>query len=100
MKPKRRHVPQEFGHKDLRATRYLALYVTQAGWLVIGASLLANAFWPSTCTPEGALEVYRCSLRLPEQRGWIEAALLTWLWATPILVALEVSRQVQRLLDR
>jgi hypothetical protein len=81
------------GIADLGVSRYLVLYGTQLGWLLLGVYLLRNAYWPSTCTPTDILEVYTCSMRLPESRHWVEAALLTWLWSTPILVALDVSRR-------
>ena len=58
--------------------------------------LLAHAYWPSTCRPDTFLEIYGCSGRLGEQRGWVESTLMTWLWSTPILVALEILRRVDR----
>lgn len=86
--------PTNHGHAEIKISRYLALYITQIGWFALGVYLYWDAFWPSSCTPEGFLEIYGCSMRLPENGGWREAALLTWLWATPILVLLEVSRRV------
>jgi len=77
----------------------VALHIARAGWLVLGAALLSNAHWPSSCTPEGWLDVigaYRCGLRLTEQRGWVEAALLTWLWATPILASMTLLGWLRR----
>ncbi len=91
--------PTHYGYGDIRVSRYLALYVTQIGWLVLGVFLYWDAFWPSSCTPGDILEVYSCSIRLPENGGWREAALLTWLWATPILILLEISRRVTRSRD-
>ena len=85
--------PTHYGHEDLRVSRYLALYLAQIGWFALGVYLYWYAFWPSTCTPETFLEIYGCSMRLPESGGWREAALLTWLWATPILFMLELSRR-------
>lgn len=81
------------GYGELRPSRYVALYLAQFCWLVLGAFLYWGAFWPSTCTPENFLEVYTCSMRLPESGGWREGALLTWLWSTPILIFLEISRR-------
>ena len=78
---------------EVGVSRYFALYLTQAGWLVLGVYLLSNAYWPSTCQPDGLLEIYGCSVHLPESRGWVEAALMTWLWSTPLLVALEILRR-------
>lgn len=93
-KAKLRPAPGTFHHgsRDLNWTRYLALYVAQAGWIALGVYLLKNAFWPSSCQPTDFVQTYVCSLRLPDNRGWVEAALMTWLWSTPILVMLEISR--------
>lgn len=81
------------GTPDLGVSRYFAMYLAQAGWILLGIYLLKNAYWPSSCRPHTFLEVVTCSIRLPESRHWIEAALLTWLWSTPILVALDISRR-------
>ena len=81
------------GTPDLGMSRYFTLYVTQMGWLLLGIYLLKNAYWPSSCRPTGIIEIYTCSMRLPESRNWVEAALLTWLWSTPILLALDVIRR-------
>ena len=86
--------PTHHGNGELKVSRYLALYVAQIGWFALGVYLYWGAFWPSTCTPHGLIEMYGCSMRLPESGGWREAALLTWLWATPILILLEVSRRM------
>jgi len=85
--------PTHHGYGEIKPSRYFALYLSQVFWLVLGIFLYAGAYWPSTCTPENILEIYGCSMRLPESGGWREAALLTWLWSTPILVALELSRR-------
>ena len=88
-----KHLLTHHGYGEIKVSRYLALYVAQVGWVVLGAYLYWGAFWPSTCTPGNLLEIYGCSMRLPENGGWREAALLTWLWSTPILILLEVSRR-------
>ena len=88
--------PTHHGHSEIKISRYLVLYLAQASWLVLGVYLYWGAFLPSTCTPENVIEIYTCSMRLPESNGWREAALLTWLWATPILIALELSRRFGR----
>ncbi len=77
-------------------SRSFALYFTQIGWIVLGVYLLSNAYWPSTCRPESTLEVFKCSMRLAEGRGWVEAALMTWLWSTPLLIGLEISRRISK----
>ncbi len=82
------------GHGEVRASRYVVLYVAQLCWVVLGAYLSVIATWPSTCTPENLLEVYPCAMRLPETGHWPEAALFTWLWTTPILLLLEISRRM------
>lgn len=88
--------PHMHGKGEVAVSRYFVLYLAQLGWLVLGAYLLVHAYWPSTCRPETLFEVYGCSARLGEQRGWIETSLMTWLWSTPILVALEILRRVER----
>ena len=88
--------PTHHGYGEIGVSRFLVLYVAQVAWFVLGIYLYADAFWPSSCTPANVLEIYGCSMRLPENGGWREAALLTWLWATPILIALEVSRRMNK----
>lgn len=83
-----------YGNGDVRASRYIVLYVTQLGWLVLGAYLFNTAHWQSSCTPDSLLQIYPCAMRLPESGNWPEAALFTWLFATPILLLLEVSRRM------
>jgi len=91
-----RNYPHLHGNGDVAVSRYFALYLAQAGWLALGVYLFTHAYWPSTCRPHGFLEVYECSMRLADQRGWIESSLMTWLWSTPILVALEFMRHYNR----
>ena len=67
---------------------------------MLGVWFMKNAYWPSTCTPRSILEVYSCSVRLPESRHFIEAALFTWLWTTPILLLLDVSRRYRAWTDK
>jgi hypothetical protein len=86
--------PQHHGYGEVRPSRYFALYLAQASWFALGFWLFRTAFWPSSCTPDDAWEVIACSIRLPESGGWTEAALLTWIWSTPILVGLEISRRL------
>lgn len=88
--------PELYGVAPVGLSRYFVLYFTQIGWLLLGAYLLATAYWPSTCRPHDVLEIYGCSARLPEGQGWVEAALMTWLWTTPILAVLEVMRRLKR----
>ncbi len=80
--------PTHHGYGDVRITRYLALYLAQAGWIALGIYLYFHAMWPPSCMPDNLWGVYACSIYLPENGGWQEASLLTWLWATPILVML------------
>ncbi len=89
--------PTHHGYGEVKVSRYFVLYLSQIAWLVLGVYLYSGAYWPSTCTPDNLLEIYGCSMRLPEGGGgWREAALLTWLWATPILVGLELSRRFNK----
>ena len=83
-----------YGNGEVRASRYLALYIGQLGWLVLGGYLFRIAHWQSSCTPEDLWELFPCALRLPESGHWPEAALFTWLFATPILLLLEVTRRM------
>ena len=78
----------------MRPNRYLALYIAQVGWVALGVFLYWDALWPSTCTPDNLFEIYACSMFLPDSGGWQEASLLTWLWSTPMLIGLEISRRV------
>lgn len=89
-----RKLDRHHGLGDPGLPRYFALYVAQAGWLVLGYWLLRAAQWPSTCTPAGLSELYGCAGRLPESGRWHEYALLTWLWATPLLVLLDLARRM------
>lgn len=89
-------LPKIYGETPVAVSRYFALYLTQIGWLVLGLYLMRNAVWPSTCQPGDVIEVYSCSGRLADQRGWMESALMTWLWTTPILVALEITRRFSK----
>ena len=88
------------GVNDLGLSRYVVLYFAQASWLVLGWYLLKHAYWPSTCSPDTFIKMIGCSIRLPENRGWVEAALLTWLWSTPILLLLDVSRRYRAWLEK
>jgi hypothetical protein len=96
MKTRRRSYLTHHGYGEINLSRYFALYLAQAGWMVLGVFLYSSAFWPSTCQPENLLEAYVCSLRLPESHAWREAALLTWMWGTPILICLELLRRFSR----
>ncbi len=97
MAKKRNRFPTHHGHGEIKVSRYLVLYLAQVCWMALGVYLYWGARWPSTCTPQDLLDIYSCSMRLPEDGGgWREAALLTWLWATPILILLEISRRLDR----
>ena len=89
--------PTHHGYGEVKVSRYFALYLSQIGWLALGVYLYSGAYWPSTCQPNNLFDIYACSMRLPEDGGgWREAGLLTWLWATPILVGLELSRRLRK----
>ena len=96
MAGKARNYPHLHGNGEVAVSRYFALYIAQLGWLATGYYLFAHAYWPSTCTPDGFLEVYQCSMRLADNRGWIESSLMTWLWSTPLLLGLEFMRHYHR----
>ena len=99
MKPRVNRFPTHHGYGEVKTSRYMVLYVAQLGWIALGVYLMFTAYWPSTCTPDNLFEVYGCSMRLPESGEWREAALLTWLWSTPILISLELSRRFARSQD-
>jgi len=84
------------GLGDPGLSRYWLLLTCLGLWLVAGLLLYHTAHWPSTCMPAGLVEIYACSGRLPESGRWHEVALLTWLWASPILLALDLSRRLRR----
>jgi hypothetical protein len=88
------------GVADLGLSRYLVLYTTQIGWVLLGLYLLKNAYWPSVCTPRTIVQVYTCSPRLPESRHFIETALFTWLWSTPLLILLDISRRYRAWMEK
>lgn len=94
MSDKAKPTPTHHGYGEVKFSRYFVLYVAQIAWLGLGAYLFVGSMWPSTCQPTDFFNLYACSMGLPENGGgWREAALLTWLWATPILIMLEVSRR-------
>jgi len=81
------------GMSDLGMSRYLALYIAQLGWVLLGVHFLRLTYWPSTCPPRTIYQAYVCSLRLPESRHFVETASFMWLWTTPILILLDLSRR-------
>ena len=97
MRTKGKEQPQLYGVAPVGISRYFALYFTQIGWLLLGAYLLANAYWPSSCRPSDVLQVYTCSSQLAEgESTWVEPALMTWLWTTPFLAVLEIMRRFKK----
>ena len=96
MKEHIRKLAAHNGLGDPGFSRYFVLYVAQFAWLALGFGLYRVAQWPSTCTPADVIEVYACSMRLPESGRWLDGALLTWLWITPMLVLLEGLRRFSR----
>jgi hypothetical protein len=93
MATKARRYPHLHGNGEVAVSRYFALYLAQVGWLVLGVYLMQIAVWPSTCRPETFAKFVTCSMRLADNRGWMESALMTWVWSTPMLVGLELSRR-------
>ena len=96
MPANRKSQPELYGVAPVGISRYFALYAAQIGWIVLGVYLVTHAYWPSSCRPSDVLQAYGCSPMLPEGRGWIESGLMTWLWSTPLLVGLEISRRLQK----
>ena len=66
MRAKGKGQPELYGVAPVGISRYFALYFTQAGWILLGLYLFANAYWPSTCRPHDVLQVYTCSGMLAE----------------------------------
>jgi len=93
MATKVRRFPHLHGNGEVAVSRYFALYLAQAGWVALGVYLMQHAIWPSTCQPDGFVKFMTCSMRLADNRGWIESALMTWIWSTPMLLGLELSRR-------
>ncbi len=77
----------------------LALLALGPVWIGGGLVLLFVAVWPSSCVPAELIEVYSCSPRLPESGRWQELLLLTWLWATPLLTMLALTRRASDRLE-
>ena len=91
-----RRIAHQHGTADLGLSRYFALYLAQGGWLVLGWYLLRHSMWPSSCMPTSLWKGVTCSIHLADNRGWVESGLMTWLWTTPILLGLEISRRLNR----
>ena len=94
--PGSKRFPTHHGYGEVRVSRYFVLYLAQIGWLVLGAWLFTTAMWPSACQPDSVVRLVTCSIHLPDSGGWREAALLTWMWSTPMLMALELSRRINK----
>lgn len=91
-----RRIAQMHGTPDVGVSRYVVLYIAQACWVLLGVYLARHAIWPSTCMPTTLLNAVTCSIHLPDNRGWVESAFMTWLWTTPMLLGLEVSRRLSQ----
>jgi hypothetical protein len=89
-----RRIAHQHGTADLGISRYFVLYFVQLCWLGLGIYLWFHATWPSSCLPTTAWKFVTCSIHLPDNRGVIESSLMTWLWTTPLLLMLEVSRRL------
>lgn len=89
-----RRIAKLHGTPEVGVSRYLVLYLTQIGWFILGSYLMLNAVWPSTCQPTTFMKAVTCSVHLADNRGWIESALMCWLWSSPLLVGLELSRRL------
>ena len=61
---------------------------------MLGIYLLVGAVWPSACQPINPFEIYSCAAQLPMSGRWQEAALLAWLWISPLMLALVVLRRL------
>lgn len=94
MRPEK--IVKMYGQPEIGISRYFALYLAQLGWIVLGIFLYSRAYWPSTCQPDTLVKIYSCSALLPDSRNWVETALFTWLWSTPMLAGLELSRRLSK----
>lgn len=95
MPARARRIAQQHGTRDVGISRYFVLYLAQASWLLLGLYLARHAMWPSSCLPTGIFRAVACSIHLPDNRGVIESGLMTWMWSTPMLVGLELSRRMK-----
>ena len=93
MPARARRIAQQHGTPDVGLSRYFVLYLAQASWLALGLYLARHGMWPSSCLPTTAWRAVTCSIHLPDNRGVVESGLMTWLWSTPMLVGLELSRR-------
>ena len=94
MPARARRIAQQHGTADIGLSRYFVLYLAQTAWLALGMYLALHATWPSSCLPTSMVRAITCSIHLPDNRGVIESGLMTWLWSTPLLIGLELSRRM------
>lgn len=73
--------------------RFVLLMLCVLSWVGLGYYLLATATYPARCPGDTLYGLYECSFELPTTRGWHESALFLWLWATPLLLLMEISRR-------
>ena len=83
-------------YREWGALRFVLLILCALSWVGLGVFLLNTAVYPARCPGVGLFEMYECSFELPTTRGWHESGLFLWLWATPILLLLEISRRVNK----
>jgi hypothetical protein len=82
--------------QELGPLRFVAVALMVLAWVIGGYYLLRTATYPARCPGLSLFGLYECSFELPRTRGWRESGLFVWLWSTPILFGLEVSRRMQR----
>lgn len=83
-------------YREFGAIRFTVFVLAIVLWIGFGLWLREVAVYPARCPGLGVVEAYECSFELPATRGWHESALFVWLWSTPILFILEVSRRLAR----
>lgn len=76
--------------------RFVLLMLCVFSWIGLGYFLLQTATYPARCPGLTLYGMYECSFQLPSTRGWHESGLFLWLWATPILLLLEISRRMNK----
>jgi len=76
--------------------RFVLLMLCVLSWVLLGIYLLNTAVYPARCPAVSLYTLYECSFELPTTRGWHESGLFLWLWVTPILLALEISRRLNK----
>lgn len=94
--PKKLSITMERGLRDAGFTEYALAIAGAAAWVVLGTFLYINATYPAQCPGDTFVDAYMCSPELPLSGTLVESGLFLWLWATPMLLILELRRHTRR----